>query len=327
MKRIHLYFRTAPPKDRLLPGDRYLFALLKKAFKKERISGLKKVFLNLARGFDELDIDYDINVPFQKVKPGEPVVVLGDGKYALQGYKCANKIIAGIGLMTNPAEWPDLFDQYPVAVYLQHSEWAKNIYARHFGANRCGIWAAGIDTEKWSPFPNTGKSIDVLVYDKIMWDKESTRQNLKMPILARLASLGLACKEITYGSYTEEEYRGLLEQSSSMIYLCEHESQGFALCEALSMNVPVLAWDQGLWLDPNRFKWGESEPVPATSVPCFDERCGMRFKDIAEFDTTFDSFRGKVKEHAFSPRDYVLENLTLKKSAQKMLEIIKSVYP
>ncbi|MBS1527503.1 MAG: glycosyltransferase [Bacteroidetes bacterium] len=326
MKRIHLYFRTPPPNDRLLPGDRHLFVLLKKLLKKERTSGLKKVFVNLVKGFDELGLDYDINCSFKKIMPGESVVVLGDGKYALQGYDKSNKIIAGIGLMTNPAEWPDVFEQYPVAVYLQHSEWAKNIYARAFGAERCGIWPAGIDSDKWAP-GKKNKNIDVLVYDKIMWNKEHTRLNLKAPVLDRLKSLGLAYREISYGSYTEEEYRTLLEQSSAMIYLCEHESQGFALCEALSMDVPVLVWDQGFWLDPNRLKWGEVEPVPATSAPCFDERCGMRFKDIAEFDGTFDEFWTKAKKHAFKPRDYVLENLTLKKSAQKMLEIITSIYP
>ena len=109
-----------------------------------------------------------------------------------------------------------------------------------------------------------------------------------------------------------------------MIFLCEHESQGIACCEALAMNVPVLAWDNGFCLDPNRFKW--SQPViPATSVPYFDERCGMKFKNLQEFDDRFTMFINRVIENKFEPRAYILENLTLQVSAKKLLKIINTV--
>ena len=66
----------------------------------------------------------------------------------------------------------------------------------------------------------------------------------------------IAHQVITYGNYNIEEYKKVLNTSMAMIFLCEHESQGFACCEAMAVNVPVLAWDQGFWLDPNRFNWG-----------------------------------------------------------------------
>jgi glycosyltransferase involved in cell wall biosynthesis len=265
-------------------------------------------------------------LPFKKIKLREPVVVLGDGKYSLEGYSQTNPVIAGIGLMTHPAEWPDLLKQYPIAFYLQHSEWTRNIYAAHFGAGKCAIWPAGIDTDKWSPATSTEKKWDVLVYNKIMWDKQHTNEDLRLPIIKKLEEKGLSYQEIAYGQYEEKEFHKLLRESRAMVFLCEHESQGFALCEALSMDIPVLAWDQGYWLDPNRFQWGEKEPLPATSVPYFDGRCGARFKNLAEFDEALESFWQKVKNEVFSPRAYILENLTLKKSVERMLEIIGRVY-
>jgi glycosyltransferase involved in cell wall biosynthesis len=324
---IHLYFRIEPQKDRFIRGDRYLITLIKKLTRRKKIGGVEKVFINLSKGFDQLKIEYDVNAPFKKIRPREPVVVLGNGKYALQGYTQTNPIIAGIGLMTHPDEWPDLFEQYPVANYLQHSEWAKNIYVPYYGADKCGLWAAGIDTAKWSPDADANKKVDLLVYNKIRWNNQSFDNELRLPLLEKLKRSGLSFHEITYGQYQETEYYNLLQQSKSMIFLCEHESQGFALCEALSMNVPVLAWDQGFWLDPNRFEWNERNPVPATSVPFFDSRCGMRFKDFEEFEKLFAVFWGKVKNEEFRPRGYIMENLTLEKSAQKMLEIIDRVYP
>jgi hypothetical protein len=107
-----------------------------------------------------------------------------------------------------------------------------------------------------------------------------------------------------------------------MVYFCEHESQGIALQEAMSMNIPVFAWDQGKWLDPNRFGWGEMD-TPASTVPYFDERCGSKFQDLGAFYEGFEGFWKNVTGDKYAPREYVLENLTLEKSAQRMLDIVK----
>ena len=325
MKKIHLYFRTQPQRHRYIPGDQHLIRLIKQVLGKNRTSGVKKVFLSLCKGFDLLGIDYDVNLPFKKIKAGEPVVVLGNGRYALKGYRQQNPVIAGIGLMTHPSEWPGLCTEYPVLKYLQHSDWANNVYVPYYGADTCQTWPAGIDTDKWAPVKNADKKFDILVYNKVMWDKPQTNSNLRMPLLEKLQREGLSYTEITYGHYKEEEYHALLRQSRAMIFLCEHESQGFALCEALSMNVPVIAWEPGFCLDPNRFSWNDPV-IPASSVPFFDNRCGVKFKDYPTFEASFGEFWQKVKKEEFNPRAYILENLTLKKSAERMLEIIKTVY-
>ena len=325
MSTIHLYFRTEPTKDRYFKGDRYLIAIIKKLVRSKKIGGVEKVFLNLCKGFDQLRVDYDVNLPFKKIKTNEPVVVLGNGKYALEGYQQINLIIAGIGLMTHPSEWPALCDEYPVVKYLQHSNWANNIYIPYYGVEKCELWPAGIDTEKWSPAKQSNKKFDVLVYNKIRWNKPEFDNKLRLPILKKLAQLGLTYREIVYGQYNEPEYLDLLKQCRAMIFLCEHESQGLACCEALSMDVPVLAWDQGFCLDPDRFTWNDPA-MPATSIPFFDDRCGMRFNDVEDFEKLVDVFWDGIKNGVFSPRDYILENLTLKKSAQRMLQIISGVY-
>jgi hypothetical protein len=324
MKQIHLYFRLQR-KDRFIPGDRYIIPIIKKILgKKPRISGVKKVFDNLCKGFDLLGINYDVNLPFNKIKPGEPVVVLGSGKYGLDGYKQPNPVIAGIALMTHPSEWPSLFHDYPVAAYLQHSDWANNVYVPFYGKEKCACWPAGIETEKWKPV-NKSKTFDFIIYNKIRWNNNELDNKLRLPVFKKLETLGISCKEIKYGHYQEAEYLNLLKECKAMIFLCEHESQGFACCEALSMNVPVFAWDQGFCLDPNRFAWNDPV-VSATSVPFFDETCGMTFKNIEDFDQLISDFWSGVNEGRFNPREYVLKNISLEKSAERMIEIIKSVY-
>lgn len=277
-------------------------------------------------GFDELKVDYDINIPFKKIHPNQPVLVLGNGRYGLQGYAQLNPVIAGIGLMTHPSEWPTLCQDYPVVKYLQHSEWANNVYIPYYGADVCKQWPAGIQTDKWTPGSDAEKTVDFLIYNKIMWEHDLHNHQLQKPIMARLQKGGFTYRELGYGQYKENDFRQLLKSCRAMIFLCEHESQGIACCEAMSMNVPVLAWDQGYCQDPNRFKWNDPV-IPTTSVPFFDERCGATFKDFAAFEDQFTPFWDKVCSNAFNPREYILENLTLKKSAQRMLDIIKSVYP
>ena len=104
-----------------------------------------------------------------------------------------------------------------------------------------------------------------------------------------------------------------------MIFLCEHESQGLAYQECMSCDVPIIAWDQGWCLDPDRFRWGMPE-IPATSVPYFNATCGERFTSIEEFDVQLELFLERLRLKEYQPRDYILENLTLERCSGKFLD-------
>ncbi len=323
--RLIIYFKKEPARDSYLPGDRFILPFIKRLLKKTRTSSLESVFINLCKGLDVLNVPYLKNLPFSKIKSTDRLVVLGVGKNVLKGYNKPNKLVAGIGLMTHPANWPGLFKDFKIAIYLQHSTWTKNIYNKWFGPNTCTTWPVGIDTDFWHPKKQKPKK-HILVYVKFLWNREQNRETLLKPIIDFLTEKGLAYQVITYGFYTIKKYKELLEESSAIIFLCEHESQGLAYQEAMAMDVPIYAWDQGFWLDENRFEWGETDPVLASSVPYFDQTCGERFKDLQEFRAGFNSFYKAVQQGRFSPREYVLDNLTLKKSTQRMLEILDSVY-
>jgi glycosyltransferase involved in cell wall biosynthesis len=107
-----------------------------------------------------------------------------------------------------------------------------------------------------------------------------------------------------------------------MIFLSAHESQGIACEEAMSAGVPILAWDPGFCQDPERFRWNDPV-IPTTSVPYFDERCGRRFLDIADFGRQLPLFMESLRSGAFSPRDYVLENLTVEKCSRSFIDILR----
>lgn len=323
-KKLVIYFKKEPENDRFFPGDHLIIPRLRELVKGRKIGGVEKVFINLCKGLKLCGVDFEVNTSFHKLKNDQYLIVLGTGKYILKGYNQPNPIVAGIGLMTHPSEWPSLTKDYPVVKYLQHCEWASNVYKPYFGDEVCDTWFAGIETEKWKPDTTIQKSVDVLIYNKIRWDKEEMGASLVDPVKESLRARGLTFEEIVYGSYKEPEYHELLKRSRSMVFLCEHESQGFACCEAMSMNVPVFAWDNGFCLDPNRIKWG-APIIPASSVPFFDATCGERFKDIEEYQDKLPLFLNKLEQDKYQPRQYILEHLTLEKSGQRMLEILEQV--
>ncbi len=299
-------------------GDHAIRALVRRIIRgKSRMGGVEKVFYNLCLGLDRLGVEYSVNLPFKELKPDDRVGVLGRGRYSLQGYDRTNPIVAGIGLMTHPSEWPTLCEDYPVKRYLQHSEWANDVYRPYYG-DRCGIWPVGIDTDAWAPSADHGKDIDLLIYDKVMWNRDVVRPPLYAVIRNFALRKQLAVQTVTYGQYAEQDYRSLLGRSKGMIFLCEHESQGLAYQECMASGVPVLAWDQGHCLDPNRFTWGQAN-IAATSVPYFDERCGERFAGPEELEEKLSIFMEKIKASAYCPRDFIVENLTLEGCSEQFL--------
>src|SRR5580658_5735201 len=116
MSRICLSYSPDPERDRWLPGDRWLRPVVRRLVRgRPRPGGLDKVFINLRLGLDRLRIPYEVNRAYGSLRHDDLVGVLGRGRHCLDGYKRPEPLVAGIGLMTHPSEWPTLFGDYPVA--------------------------------------------------------------------------------------------------------------------------------------------------------------------------------------------------------------------
>lgn len=94
------------------------------------------------------------------------------------------------------------------------------------------------------------------------------------------------------------------------------ESQGIALEELMSCNVPLFVWDVNSWNDI-----GEQYKSPATSVPYWSNTCGEKFLNEEELNIKFDEFLKNID--SYNPRNYILENLNLKKQALELIKIFK----
>jgi len=105
--------------------------------------------------------------------------------------------------------------------------------------------------------------------------------------------------------YNEKDYLEYLQNSKFGIWIDAHESQGFALQEALSCNVPLLVWNIRSMNQEYKSQYSD---IPATTIPYWDERCGEFFYDMNDFQEKLSKFFNNLE--SYKPRDYVLENLS-----------------
>ena len=117
--------------------------------------------------------------------------------------------------------------------------------------------------------------------------------------------------------YKEEDYLKYLQESKYGIWLGAHESQGFALQEALSCNVPLIVWNVS---SMNQEEGINYPAIKATSIPYWDERCGEYFYNSNEFEETYNRFINKLD--TYKPREYIIENLNEKKCAENLQKLI-----
>ena len=312
-----LVFYEEPSKDRWFLGDRYPRAAARRLIRGRRVTGYRRLVQSLRSGLKKLGVSHRFNSYRALQGHADQAVGLLGKRHLLENWTWPNPLVAGPCMLDHPLDMPDLLEKYNVKRYLVAGEWVRKMFEPYFGG-KVAVWPIGIDTDIWPDFCNCPKSIDFVVYDKILWRREENVPGVLAPIVKGLRHRGFSHHVIRCGDYREGEYRKLLRRSRYMIFLCEHETQGQAYQEALSCNVPVLAWDRGLWLDPKCARY-EKDAVPASSVPYFSQDCGLTFKNVSEFSDRLDEFLAM----RFNPRAYVERNLNLENSAQRYLQFLR----
>ena len=318
-------FYEEPDPARWFKYDHYPRKIIRRFIRgKQRPGGVMMVALNLMAGLDKLNIPYRFN-DYKHIErnPKELACIIGK-PHLLFEKLWENPILFGAGIYSHPVDCPDLLERYPqVKHLLVPGEWMRKMFEPYYGSN-VSAWPTGIDTEKWKP-GNEEKVFDFLIYDKIRWDYNRFKVTLLDPIRQTLKNNKLSHHTIRYGHYTHKELNEKLKISKAVIFLCEHETQGIAYQQILASNIPILAWDRGgFWQDPHYFPH-KVNYQPVSSVPYWDERCGLKFTGMEDFEECLTIFNQSLSGNNFNPRKYILENLTLEKCALRYLEIVQQV--
>lgn len=283
--------------------------------------GPRKVVANLMKGLDEIGYPYVVNASLDATE----TLWIHDDKVALEtALKLPNKpaIIAGPNIYTLPSEVPDKVLESNI-LFIHPAEWVQRFWDT-FSTTKINsvVWPVGIDTETFKPTESVKKDL-VLIYNK-----QRPCGDVEL-VASALKAHNEKFKIITYGDYKESEYQALLKRSKAIIWVGRSESQGIGLLEAMAMNVPVLVWDitklgDFVGAEKSTFTTEQLSFDEATTIPYFSEKCGQHFIDRTKLKDTLKNFINNLNQ--YSPREYVSDELSLKKQARTFIEIFNNYY-
>jgi hypothetical protein len=323
IKPLNIFYQEPDP-DRWIKYDHFPRKIIRSVLRgKPRYGGQFFVYYNLVKGLAKAGIPYRVNnFKYVNKHNNEIACVIGKDQ-VLYERNWKNPVVFGPSFGINPVADPDILKQYPIKKLIVPCLWLKDMFAQ-YGSENIEVWPVGIDTDAWMP-GNTTKKYDFLIYNKIRWDHKKMDEQLIEPIKQHLTKNNLTYTEIKYGHYKPDDLKNKLSVCRYAIFLCEHETQGIAYQQMLSSGVPLLAWDRGgYWQDPNWYP-DKINFQPVSSVPYWDEYCGVKFISYNDFGINLSKFMDLASANFFKPRDYILKNLTLEKSAVNYFNIIHSL--
>lgn len=205
---------------------------------------------------------------------------------------------------------------YPNAVYLQPSLWASEFWKKDKCTNNINfqIMPFGVDCKMYKDIRHLNDRKQVFIYFK-------SRRQEELAFVTNYLTLNQIEYTIFYHGieYEETDYLKFLQQQAKFgIWIGRHESQGFALEEAMAANVPLFVWDV---VSMNQ-EVGQNYPnIFATCVPYWDARCGEKIDHVNEFCKMFEIFISKLP--LYEPRKYILENVSIEACEVKMKQFLR----
>jgi len=204
----------------------------------------------------------------------------------------------------------------PNSKYLLPSKWTIDLWYKFDTCKDLKIEPLpfGVETDRFNEIKQITDRTEVFIYFKCR--KQSELEKVKN----RLEQIGIKYRIFDYNvRYSEEEYLFFLQNAKYGICIGRHESQGFALEEALSCNVPLLIWNVS---SMNQEEGSCYDNYYGTTIPYWDKRCGEYFYHECEFYTKLDLFLSNLE--TYKPREYVMENLSMDVCENRLIEIIEN---
>lgn len=202
-------------------------------------------------------------------------------------------------------------------IYIQPSQWAKEMWKKYEICQDLHIKELpfGVDTDRFSETKSIAERTKVMLYYK--------NRNIDelITIVTFLNERNINYKLFSYkNGYSEDDFLSYLHETKYAIWVGCAESQGFALEETLSCNIPILVWN----VTSITQEINQNYPHhAATSIPYWSNECGEVFYDKEQFENTYNLFISKLYE--YKPREYILKNLSIDKCKNRFIELLETI--
>lgn len=259
--------------------------------------GPGKVISNLIKGLNLIGINCVINND-------------GDKNIILQNCNRLNgdlsNCILGPNICTLPIDNNIIMDHNRYESLIVPSDWVKNLYMKWIPSDKIKVWPVGIDTDLFSD-----KSKDKKEYDFLVYFKRRSTDELNL-FLNKLRLLNKKFNVIEYGKYNESQFIDLISKSKFGAVIDNCESQGIAIEEMMSCNLPLLVWDVKHWIDR-----GVENKCESTSIPYWNDMCGEVFYDSCDIE---DKIK-KIEVGQYNPRNFIIDNLSIQEQSKKIFSL------
>ena len=285
-----------------------------KRFLYNPIVGHFGVMRSILRGLNKISVKFNYNVLFwhsiADVVYVPACLVTLKAMVILKRKGKIKKLIAGPNLVIKPDD-DEVMGSPEIDIHIVNSSWTHELYGQVLPSikSKLKIWPAGVDTDFWCN--STKEKNHVLIYIKHI------ENDYYYKVVKLIQKLNLKIIIIKYGSYTKKEYRRCLQVSKYAIFFTKTESQGLALAEAWSCNIPTLVFKI------SNITFPESDYV-ASSAPYLTQDTGRFFTSLNELENILRKDINKKYLKTFKPREWVLRNMSDEVCAKKLIDLIEA---
>jgi hypothetical protein len=171
------------------------------------------------------------------------------------------------------------------------------------------VWGSGVDTEFYTP--SLDKTQDYFIYFKTQ--KYASLSNIHVYFFNNYFKLSGSL--LAYYHYNATMLKEAAQKSRFCIFMSASETQCLAALEIMACDIPLLVIDTTSYTI-------EDITVDATSVTCWDERCGMK-TTLERFDKDFPTFYENLEK--YRPREFVLENYSFEAAGHNLRKLLQGL--
>ncbi len=299
---------------------RLKYAVLKRSYTSHpRFRGHFAVTRSLVEGFEKIGVDFNYN-PATLSQLADTVIVLAGVRTLRQAIRLKQegrirRLFAGPNIVHFSSDFESILASPYVDAAIAPCDWVIEHYVADNPSLRDRIfaWPAGVNADYWKPDVEV-KRDRILIFDKQYNTNDPGRIQ---PFVDYLQEHGWSVDVITrrkHLGYTQEHFLKLLQRSCLMVgFAGDSESQGIAWAEAWAVDVPTL-----VMRNTQQTLYGRLLRV--STAPYLAGRNGIFFDNIEQFKQQFSYWQSHWQQ--FSPRQWVLENMSDEVCSQRLYEKI-----
>ena len=136
-------------------------------------------------------------------------------------------------------------------------------------------------------------------------------------VLGKLSKNNIGYKLFKYGNYDNADLLKYSKQSAFGIIIGRTESQGIAINEMMSSNLPLFVLNS----KENNY---EGIVYDGSTVPFWNNECGIKIDNIDDFENKFQDFLFQLDNNIFKPYKYAIKELSFEAMEDKMKNIFNS---